>query len=85
MWSTSELVSSVVISSNGEARRVCYLQATHRDIHRSQLLQAPRGDTCCKGGRMGEKERYICDLNQLLFYNLLINCQEVRNENNIYY
>ncbi len=30
--SCGQLVSSVVISSNGEARRVCYLQAAHRDI-----------------------------------------------------
>ncbi len=54
-------MSSVVISRNGEARIVCYLQATHRDIHRSLLLlKAPSKDTCCegKGGGAG-RERGI--------------------------
>ncbi len=64
-------VSGEVISSHEEVRRACYLQATHRDIHRSQLLKAPRRDTCCEEGRGG----YICN-----FFNIAMNYNTVLNQ-----
>ncbi len=51
--------------------------------HRSQLLKSPHSDTCCEGRGRGERDRYICDLNQLLFlqsFNKLSGSSELKQQ-----
>ncbi len=70
-----------------EKPELCYLQASHKVIHRSKLLKAPLRYTCCERvlggggggggwGGLGGKERYIFDY---FNFNITMNYSTVLN------